>query len=675
MLEKIRNIGIIAHIDAGKTTFTERVLYYTGKEHQMGEVHEGTATMDWMEEEQRRGITITSAATTCYWNDHRINIIDTPGHVDFTAEVERSLRVLDSVIVIFCGVGGVEAQSETVWHQADRYHIPRMAFVNKLDRVGSDLFRVIDEMKSKLKTIPLLVQLPLGQESSLKGVIDLVRMKAIVFDEESLGTKYEETDIPEEHLGLSQEHHNQMKETLAENVDALLEPYLAGQDIPPEELYRAIREATLANKVTPVFCGAALKNIGVQPVLDAVIRFLPAPSDLEPVPGYDPKQSDKKISRRHALDEPFSALAFKSTTDRHGELTYLRIYSGKISEGATVYNPRTDKRERISKLFLMHANERSAIKQAQAGDITAVIGFKQTSTGDTLCDRNHPVVYEQVVFPETVASMSIEPKLSADRDRLLEVLNKLSKDDPTFQTRSDEDTGQLIVSGMGELHLEVIKNRMVQEFKVDANVGEPRVAYKETIAAPAEATGEFDRKIGEKQHYAKMVIKIEPNRSRLHPYIDNQVPPKAIPEQFLPTIKEALQGSALSGSKMGYPMIYLKITTLNGFSRPGASSDLAFNAAAALAFKNALALTECVVLEPIMKFDIVTPEEYLGEVINDLGSRRGEIVGIDTVSQTRVVHGTIPIAQTFGYATTLRSLTQGRASYSLEPCDYRPVPK
>jgi len=675
MLEKIRNIGIIAHIDAGKTTFTERVLYYTGKEHQMGEVHEGTATMDWMEEEQRRGITITSAATTCSWNDHRINIIDTPGHVDFTAEVERSLRVLDSVVVIFCGVGGVEAQSETVWHQADRYHIPRMAFINKLDRVGSDLFRVIEEMKSKLKTIPLLVQLPLGQESSLKGVIDLIRMKAIVFDEESLGTKYELTDIPEEHRDLSQEYHNRMKEILAENVDALLEPYLAGQDIAPEELYRAIRETALANKVTPVFCGSALKNIGVQPVLDAVIHYLPAPSDLEPVQGYDPKQSDKKISRRHTPEEHFSGLAFKSTTDRHGELIYLRVYSGKINEGAAVYNPRTDKRERISKMFIMHANERSATKQAQAGDIIAVIGFKHTSTGDTLCDRNHPVLYEQVVFPETVASMSIEPKLSADRKRLLEVLNKLSKDDPTFRTRSDEDTGQLIVSGMGELHLEVIKNRMFKEFKVDANVGEPRVAYKETVAAPAEATGEFDRKIGEKQHYAKVGIKIEPDRSRLHPYIDNQIPPQSIPKQFIPAIRESLQSSALSGSEMGYPMIYLKITVLNGVSRPGEASDVAFNAAAALAFRNALASTECVVLEPIMKFDIVTPEEYLGEVINDLGSRRGEIVGMDTVAQTRVVHGTIPIAQTFGYATTLRSLTQGRASYSLEPYEYRPRPK
>ena len=671
-MKHTRNIGIIAHIDAGKTTFTERVLFYTGKEHQIGAVDEGTATMDWMDEEKRRGITITSAATTCAWRDFRINIIDTPGHVDFTAEVERSLRVLDGAIVIFCGVGGVEAQSETVWHQADRYNVPRLAFINKLDRVGSDFYGVIREMRTKLKTNPLVVAIPLGKESELNGIIDLVAFKAVVFDQESEGRDYEVTDIPAELQAEAKHKRDEMIEALADQVEWLVEPYLAGKTIDEATLRKAIREVTLAYKMVPVFCGSALKNIGVQPVLDAVGYYLPSPLDIPPVAGKDPRNG-KPLSRPHSPDESFSALAFKTATDRHGELTYLRVYSGKISEGMTVYNPRINKRERLNQIFLMHANERNQIKEARAGDIVAVIGLKETYTGDTLCEAKYPIVYEQLEFPEPVVAMAMEPILSADRDKLIETVQKLSKDDPTFQYKADEETGQLIVSGMGELHLEIIKNRMLADFKVRAKVSEPRVAYKEMITESIEAVGEFNRKIGEKMHYGYIRIRLEPSRQHLHPYIENQLPPKTMPDDFLKAVMDVLKTSALTGVKAGYPLIYLKITILGAGEKRSESSEVGYSAAAGFAFRDALAKTDCVILEPIMKLEVVTPENYLGDVINNLGQRRAEISGIETIHQRSIIKGTIPIAETFGYATVLRSLTQGRGSYSLEPYDYKPT--
>jgi elongation factor G len=690
MLELTRNIGIIAHIDAGKTTFTEGVLFHTGKEHRIGAVDDGTATMDWMEEEQKRGITITSAATTCYWetNDinavrqkHRINIIDTPGHVDFTVEVQRSLRILDGAVVVFCGVGGVEAQSETVWRQADLYHVPRIAFINKLDRVGSDLFAAIKQMQTKLKATPLLLQLPIGKEDTLQGVVDLIRQKAVIFDKESDGEKYEVTDIPPDMLKEVKEHRTKMIELLAEKVEWLVEPFLKGETLSDQMLHKAIREATIAYKLVPVLCGTALKQIGIQPVLDAVCLYLPSPLDVPPPEGINP-ENNKPISHKPDPTDQFSALAFKTTTDRHGELTYIRIYSGKLAEGTTVYNPRTDKQERINKIFIMHSNERNQIKEAQAGDIVAVIGLRSTFTGDTICIKKYPIVYEKMEFPETVVSMAIEPKLSADRDKLQEIILKISKDDPTFQYKPDDETGQLLVSGMGELHLEIIKNRMLKEFNVDANVGEPRVAYKEAIMQPVEAEGIFERKIGEKQLFGHVAIRLEPlynersaKDAKLHPYVENRLFPNTIPKQYIQGIQDTLLSNTLSGSCAGYPMIYLKIILVNGSFRPNESNEVAYNAAANVAFRNALEKTDCVILEPIMKFEIVTPEEYMGEIINDLNKRGGEIESVELAHATKIIKGTIPIAQTFGYATTMRSLTQGRGSYSLEPHDYRTVSK
>lgn len=692
MLNLIRNIGIIAHIDAGKTTFTEGVLFYTGKVHRIGSVDEGTATMDWMEEEQKRGITITSAATTAYWQPHHtpaefqqkycVNIIDTPGHVDFTAEVQRSLRVLDSAVVVFCGVGGVEAQSETVWHQADRWRIPRLAFINKLDRVGSDFSAVVNQIKNKLKAVPLILQFPLGKESEFKGMIDLISRKAIVFNPDDEGAEYEITEIPTEIGEIARHQREKMIEHLAEQVDWLAEPFLKGEDIPEKTIHQAIREATIAYKIVPVFCGSALKHIGIQPVLDAVCLYLPSPLDRPAESGLDPDRN-KPITRQHAPDEPFSALAFKTMTDQHGALTYLRIYSGKITEGVTVYNPRLDKQERINKIFLMHANERHQINSAQAGDIVAVVGLKFSATGDTLCLKKYPIVYERTEFPEPVVSMAIEPKLSADRDKLMEIITRLSKDDPTFQYKSDEETGQLIVSGMGELHLEVIKNRMFSDFHLSAKVGEPRVAYQETILEAVQGEGIFDKKIGEKSHYGKIVIRLEPLYQRrgiskeniMHPFLENRLPPNALPKQFLPAIEETLKSNTLSGSYAGYPMVYIKIVLVDAVSRSHETSEIACTAAANIAFRDALAQTKCSLLEPIMKFDITTPEEYLGEIINDLGKRRAEIINIELQHNTKIIKGTIPIAETFGYATTLRSLTQGRGSYSLEPHDYQIITK
>ncbi|MBI4712981.1 MAG: elongation factor G [Planctomycetes bacterium] len=694
----LRNIGIIAHIDAGKTTLTERILYYTGKEHQIGSVDEGTATMDWMEEEQKRGITITSATTVCYWSPpltiqsyvtprmdkdpFRINIIDTPGHVDFTAEVERSLRVLDGAIVVFCGIGGVEAQSETVWRQANRYRVPRLVFINKLDRIGADFFDVLAQMKAKLNANPLPLQLPMFDhptdqkpfvsKGDLTGVIDLIQMKAVLFDEELQGSRFDIIDIPPEYQKTAKEHRDHLIETLAEKVESLVEPFIKGDPITEAMIYQAIRQATLAAQITPVFCGSALKNTGVQPLLDGVCYFLPSPLDIKTINGFDPK-THKPASRKPSRDDGLSALVFKSATDQYGELFYIRIYSGKLAEGMALYNPRTDKQERINKLFLMHANHREPVKEAVAGEIVAVLGLKHTSTGDTLCDKKYPIVYERMHFPETVVSMTIEPKSSKDRDKLIETVAKISRDDPTFHTKQDDETGQIIVSGMGELHLEVIKNRILKDFNVPANVGEPRVAYKETITQPVTGTGKFDRKVGEKEHFASVTIRVEPDRTSLQPVINmDGIPVEKIPRKFLPAVEESLSTSVLSGLTAGYPLIYLKITVVDGAFDPSKSSEIAFSAAASMAMQDALCQTKCIILEPIMKFDIIVPDEYLGDVINDLNRRQGVIEEIETHTGVRNIKGKIPIAQTFGYASALRSLTSGRGTHSLEPADYQP---
>lgn len=683
-LNLLRNIGIIAHIDAGKTTLTERILYYTGKEYKIGQVDDGTATMDWMEEERQRGITITSATTTCYWTpilfkapdigQYRINIIDTPGHVDFTAEVERSLRVLDGAIGVFCGVGGVEAQSETVWHQANRYHVPRIAFVNKLDRVGSDFFSVVKQMKSKLHTIPCPVQIPIGKESCFAGVIDLVQMKAIVFtgDSRPENDDYVVEEIPADCLEQAKAARENMIMLLADKVESLVDAYLKGEHLGPEQIMPALRQATLTGKITPVYCGSAISNIGIQPLLDAICYLLPSPPDVKIAHGFDPA-SHKPFERQLVPSEPVSALVFKSMTDQYGELNYLRIYSGKLAEGLALFNPRNGKKERINKMFLMHSNQRQQIKEAEAGEIVAVIGLKHTATGDTLCDKDKPIIYEKISFPQTVVSMAIEPKSSGDRDKLVEAINKLAHDDPTLQVKSDEETGQLIVSGMGELHLEIIKNRITRDFNIPASVGEPRVAYKETITQPAEGQAEFNRQVGEKQHYAKVVIRIEPDSANLQPTIICQPIPNKVPVQYIRAVEDGLAGSVMSGEVAGYPLIYLKITLIDGAFNSAASSDVAFQAAGAMAMKDALSKTKGVVLEPIMKFDVVVPEEYMGEIIHDLNKRRATIEEVDSTTTTKIIKGKIPIAQTFGYATTLRSLTSGRGSHSLEPAEYHPV--
>ena len=685
-MKNFRNIGIIAHIDAGKTTLTERILFYTGKEHTIGQVDDGTATMDWMEEEQKRGITITSAATTTYWTPkitrlpdqetkYRFNIIDTPGHVDFTAEVERSLRVLDGAIGVFCGVGGVEAQSETVWHQANRYHIPRLAFVNKLDRVGSDFFMVIDQMARKLHTIPMPIQIPLGKEKDFIGVIDLVQMKAIIFEEipDEEARSFRIADIPVEYSEQAGEYRHKLIEALADKDESLVESCLSGAEIDINTLINAIRKVTLSGQVTPVLCGTALQNIGVQPVLDAICAYLPSPLDLLPEEGINP-DVNKPAQRKHSADDYFSGLVFKSATDRHGELSYVRIYSGALDEGATVYNPRIDKRERINKIFLMHSNQRDQLKTAAAGEIIAVIGLRNTATGDTICDPKHPIVYESMSFPEPVVSMAIEPKSSADREKLSDALGKLAHDDPTFQVKTDEETAQTIISGMGELHLEIIKNRILKEYNVAANVGAPQVAYKETITGAIQGQGTFNRKIGEKEHYAHISVSLEPDRAHLQPSIQNQVLDK-IPKQFLPFITESIKSSLLSGPIAGYPLIYLKATITGGSFDSAKSTDVAFSAAASLAVCDALNKARSITLEPIMKFEIIIPEKNMGDVINDLNMRRGVIEAIDDSGAQKRIHGKIPIAETFGYATVIRSITSGLGSYNLEPADYREAPK
>ncbi|OGP83962.1 MAG: translation elongation factor G [Deltaproteobacteria bacterium RBG_16_54_11] len=672
-LEKVRNICIMAHIDAGKTTTTERILYYTGVSYRMGEVHDGSAIMDWMEQEQERGITITSAATTCFWRDHRINIIDTPGHVDFTMEVERSLRVLDGAIAVFCAVAGVEPQSETVWRQADKYNIPRVAFINKMDRVGADYTRTIQMMRDRLGAQPLPLQLPLGKEGDFAGVIDLVEMKGIIYDATSLGATYQCVEIPEELKEEARRYREKIVEKAAEADEALMERYIEGAPISPEEIRRAIRKATVEHQVVPVLCGTAFKNRGVQPLLDAIVDYLPSPLDVPAIEGQRP--DGEKEKRRPADDEPFSALAFKLMTDPFiGHLTYLRIYSGSLKAGSTVYNATRGRNERIGRLLKMHANKREEIKEIYAGDIAAAVGLKDTSTGDTLADKANPIILESIVFPEPVISVSIEPKTQQDLDKLGEGLHKLALEDPSFRITADEETGQTLISGMGELHLEIIVDRLLREFKVDAGVGVPEVSYRETITTAIEGEGRFIKQSGGRGQYGHVVLKLEPLEPGKGYEFVNKVVGGAIPREYIPSVGRGVQEAMQRGILAGYPVTDIRVTLLDGSYHEVDSSDMAFKIAASIGFKDLASRAKPIALEPIMSLEVVLPEEFLGEVIGNLSGRRGKIIGVEAHKGTQTVKAEAPLAEMFGYATDLRSLTQGRATYTMQFARYSPVP-
>jgi elongation factor G len=672
-LEKNRNIGIMAHIDAGKTTTTERVLFYTGITHRMGEVHEGTATMDWMVQEQERGITITSAATTCFWRDHRINIIDTPGHVDFTAEVERSLRVLDGAVAVFCAVGGVEPQSETVWRQADRYRVPRIAFINKMDRPGADFVNCLAMMRARLNTVPVAMQLPLGSEDGFHGVIDLVTMKAFIYEEEHLGARYETSEIPPEYLEEAESFRDRMLETVVEVDDHVMEKYLEGEALSEEEVRRCVREGTVNLRFTPVFCGAAFKNKGVQPLLDAIVQYLPSPLDIPPVEGSDGEEG--VLVRRADDDEPFSALVFKLMTDPYvGTLAFIRVYSGGLKSGTTVYNSSQRKSERIGRLLKMHANKREDIQELWAGDIAAVVGLKSVKTGDTICDRNHPVLLESIDFPAPVISVAIEPNTQADVDRLGVSLNKLSAEDPTFRVRVDDETGQTIISGMGELHLEIITDRLLREFKVNARVGKPQVAYRETITKAVDTEGRFVRQSGGRGQFGHVKLHLEPLEPGSGFIFDNQIVGGAIPKDYIPAVKQGIMEAMELGVLAGYEVIDLRAVLHDGSYHEVDSSEIAFRIAGSMAFKEGARKAGPVLLEPVMKVEIVTPEEYMGDVIGNLNARRGKISNLDHRGSTQVISALVPLVEMFGYATDLRSLTQGRASYSMHFSQYEPVP-
>ncbi len=673
-LALIRNIGIIAHIDAGKTTLSERILFYTGKEHKMGEVHEGTAKMDYLPEEQARGITITSAATTCFWKGTRVNLIDTPGHVDFTAEVERSLRVLDGAVGVFDGVAGVEAQSETVWRQADRYKVPRLAFVNKLDRIGADFDRVVAAICTRLHAPALPIQMPIGKERDFSAIVDLVRMKALSFSESDEGRTITASEIDAAHRDAAEAARTRMIEQLAECSDAIAEKYLADQPITEQELDRAIREATLAFKVVPILCGSALKNKGVQAVLDAVVKYLPSPSEAKSITGTDPKK-DKETTRRPDPKEPLTALVFKTLHDEHGEIAFVRIYAGELSTGDAVFNPRVDKQERVTRLYLMHADEREAVESAGPGEIVGVVGLKFTSTGDTLCPRHQPLVLEGMKFPETVIDMSIEPKSTKDKDVLEQALGTLAKDDPTFGWSIDAETGQTLISGMGELHLEILKNRLVNDFKVEARVGQPRVAYKQTVVGRATASAEFKKNIGGKNLFARVTVKVEPD-PQLRPFVfSSDVLPEKLPKLFLPVIESAAKSAALSGLGIGFAFLRVHATLVAADWIEGETSEAAFSVATEQAFDEAAKDAGVRVLEPIMRFEIRTPTEFMKNLIADLNSRRARITELVTDEDPILIKGDVPLAETFGYSTQIRSLSQGRASFSMEPSDYAEVPE
>jgi elongation factor G len=673
-LERTRNIGIMAHIDAGKTTTTERILYYTGINYKIGEVHEGTATMDWMVQEQERGITITSAATTCAWRDHRINIIDTPGHVDFTIEVERSLRVLDGAVAVFCSVGGVEPQTETVWRQADKYRVPRLAFVNKMDRVGADFFRVIKMIEDRLGARPAVVQLPVGAEDKFVGVIDLVSMKAVVWEEESLGAKFHEAPIPEELAARAEQYREKLIETAADCDETIMEKYLDGKEISEAELRKAIRSGTLSLKIVPILCGSAFRNKGVQPMLDAVVDYLPSPLDIPPVNGIEPG-TNKPAERPARDDAPFSALAFKIMTDPFvGTLTFFRVYSGSITSGASVYNSTKGKRERFGRLLKMHANKREEIKEVYAGDIAAAVGLKTATTGDTLCDENQPIVLESIDFPEPVISIAIEPKSKADQEKLGLSLQKLATEDPSFKVRSDEETGQTIISGMGELHLEIIVDRLLREFNVGANVGKPQVAYKETIRKKVEQQGRFVRQTGGRGQYGDVWITLEPQEPGKGFEFVDAIKGGVIPREYIPAVEKGIREATENGPLAGYPVVDVKATLFDGSYHDVDSSEIAFKIAGSLAFKEAARKADPVLLEPIMSVEVVVPEEFMGDVIGDISSRRGKVLGMESRPAAQVIDARVPLAEMFGYATDLRSMTQGRATYTMQFSHYEPVP-
>ena len=672
-LEKTRNIGIMAHIDAGKTTTTERILFYTGKIHKLGETHEGAAQMDWMEQEQERGITITSAATTCHWREHRINVIDTPGHVDFTVEVERSLRILDGAVAVFCAKGGVEPQSETVWRQADKYNVPRMAFINKMDIVGADFFNTIEMIKDRLKANPVPVQIPIGKEDNFTGVVDLVNMNARIYNDD-LGQNIEITDIPEDLKDLANEYREHMLENIAEHDEELMMKYLEGEEITPEEIVKAIRTATIKVEMTPVLCGSSYKNKGVQPLLDAIVDYLPSPLDIPPVKGVA-VDSDEEEERLSSDDEPFSALAFKIVTDPYvGKLAYFRVYSGTLKAGSYVYNSIKNKRERIGRILLMHANKREEVDEAYAGDIAAAVGLKDTSTGDTLCDADDPIILETMEFPEPVIHVAIEPKTKASQEKMSIALAKLAEEDPTFKTYTNEETGQIIIAGMGELHLEIIVDRLLREFKVEANVGSPQVAYKESISIPAEADTKYVRQSGGRGQYGHVKIKIEPQEAGTGYEFVNSIVGGAIPKEYIPAVDGGIQEAMQAGIVGGYPVLDIKVTLYDGSYHEVDSSEMAFKIAGSMAFKEAMAKAKPVLLEPVMKVEVIMPEEYMGDVIGDINSRRGRIEGMEPKNGVQVVRGFVPLAEMFGYATDLRSNTQGRATYSMQFDHYEPVP-
>ena len=674
-LERTRNIGIMAHIDAGKTTTTERVLYYTGVSHRMGEVHEGAAQMDWMEQERERGITITSAATTCFWNDHRINIIDTPGHVDFTVEVERSLRVLDGAVAVFDSVQGVEPQSETVWRQADKYQVPRIAFLNKMDRVGADFSGSVQSIIDRLEANPVPVQLPIGKEADFRGVVDLVSMKACLFDDETLGANFVVEDVPPDLLPTAQEYRDKMIEAVAEFDEALLEQYLNGDPLKPEDIKRAVRTGTNQMRMTPVLCGSAFKNKGVQPLLDAVVDFLPSPLDVPEVEGVDPT-SGKKINCPASDEEPFSALAFKIMADPFaGQLTYFRVYSGRLETGSYVYNVTQSKRERIGRLLKMHANKREDIDVVYAGDIAAAVGMKGARTGDTLSDEKRQILLEVIKFPEPVISMAVEPKTKQDLEKLGFSLEKLSQEDPSFHVRTDEETGQTIISGMGELHLEIIVDRLVREFKVQANVGKPEVAYRETIRGTGEAEAKYIKQSGGRGQYGHVILRAEPSEPGVGLEFVNKIVGGIIPREYIPAVEKGVRERMGSGVVAGYAMRDVRVTLFDGSFHEVDSSEMAFKIAGSMAFEEACRKASPILLEPVMKVEVLVPQDFMGDVIGDLNARRGKVQGIKARVGSQAVEAMVPLGEMFGYATSLRSKTQGRATYSMEFAQYEPVPK
>jgi len=674
-LKYTRNIGIMAHIDAGKTTTTERILYYTGVNYKVGEVHDGTTTMDWMPQEQERGITITSAATTCSWNNHRINIIDTPGHVDFTIEVERSLRVLDGAVAVFDAVNGVEPQSETVWRQADKYHVPRIAFINKMDRVGADFNMSWNSIKEKLSANPIPIQIPIGSEDAFKGVVDLIQMKAIVWADESIGAKFDIVDIPAAFLDEAQTMRDQLIEKVSEFDDSVMDKFLEGKTITPGEIKSALRKGVISLKGVPVVCGAAFKNRGVQPMLDAVVDYLPSPLDVPDIVGVDVDKREKELTRKTDFNTSFSALAFKIVSDPYvGQLTYFRVYSGVLNTGSSVYNSTKDKNERIGRLLRMHANQREDIKEVKAGDIAAAVGLKYTTTGDTICDKNDPIILESIQFPQPVISIAIEARTTADQEKLGMSLQKLAMEDPSFRIKVDAETGQTIIAGMGELHLEIIVDRLMREFKVNANVGKPQVAYRETLTKKVTSEGKFIRQTGGKGQHGHVWLEIEPNESGKGYEFLNKIVGGTIPKEFIPSIDKGIKEACENGVLAGYPVVDVKVTLFDGSYHDVDSSEMAFKIAGSIGFKEGCKNATPVLLEPVMKVEVLTPEEFMGSVIGDLNSRRGKILNMTARLSTQVISAEVPLAQMFGYATDLRSMSQGRSSYTMEFHHYSPVP-